>query len=457
MSRYPLPEMPPIAEMVRRASAADLREQIRRLDEAQALALFTDPRLWDLSYQRPPEGAWSTWIMRFGRGGGKTHTGARALNEAAKDRESLAGGDLAIVGPTYADVTGTMIRGPSGLLAVAEPDFRPVLAHRDGSLIVKWPNGVIGHPISEDARERGRGKNLAVLWADEICAWLRPRETWDEILAPALRIGRAQAIVTTTPNPEPFLQVLEGRAGSVVRTASTFQNPYLPKHVRDRYIAIYGGTRLERQELFGEHLGISEHALWRPEVIEDARLDSFPGRKALRRVVVAIDPAVTAKDESDETGIVVAGIDYDGHVYVMRDATIKGAPLVWARVAAACVDAFKADRIVAETNNGGDLVEANLRAVREDLPVRQVRASRGKITRAEPVAALYERGLVHHVGTFPELEAQLTGWDPTKKKSPDRLDALVWAVTDLALGDDAHTGPATAYAKAYRGLRRRRR
>lgn len=456
---YPAPQFPRIADLIRGRPLAAVRELLVAMDEQDLVAMMTDPSLWELEYQRPPPGDWLTWVLRCGRMAGKTHTGSREINDAARDKEALGGGDIGIWGATYSDVTGTMVRGPSGILATAPVDFQPKLVHRDGTLILLWPNGVVGHLLSEDARERGRGKNLARVWADELCAWMKPKYTWDYIINPSLRMGDCRAIVTTTPadDDDGFLEELEGRASTVVTEAPSFLNPFLPAVKRQELIDIYGGTRLELQELWGQRLGLAEDALWHQEWIDAARMDRHPPMSEMQRIVVGVDPAVTAHEDSDETGIVVAGIDYDGRIYVMRDRSLVGTPPVWGSKVADLYRHFKCDRVVAEVNNGGDLVESNIKVADPSVAVKQVRASRGKITRAEPVAALYEKGLVSHCGHFPELEKQLVGWSPKKKKSPDRLDALVWAITDLALGDDANKGPATAYAKAYRGMGKRRR
>jgi phage terminase large subunit-like protein len=250
-------------------------------------------------------------------------------------------------------------------------------------------------------------------------------------------------MLTTTPLPASELRDLENEPGSVTTRASTFDNSYLSKAVRDGLRAHYEGTRIGRQELLGEYLATNENALWNPESIEDHRVRTPP--VDLMRIVVAVDPAVTSNKNSDETGIVVAGIDADGHGYVLDDRTLKGSPLQWGKMAVACHHRWKADRIVPEVNNGGDLVVQNIRGIDPRVRVTPVRASRGKVTRAEPVAALYERGLIHHVGAFPEVEDQLTTWDPTSSKSPDRLDALVWAFHSLLLSDKRPAGPLRAY------------
>lgn len=440
--QYPAPQMPKIAKLFGDCTIEEIETQLRALTRPQLEALASDRDLWGLGYQDPPPGDWHTWIMKFGRGGGKTHGGSEWINRMAEDKDALCGGDLALMGPTYSDTTKTMIRGPSGVLKTARPDFRPVLKTRDSSLILQWPNGVIAHVLSEDARERGRGLNLAGLWGDELAAWIKQEETFDYILGPAVRIGPALTVITTTPKPRSHLDEIEKRDGVIVTTGTTFDNPYLSPIARRKLIATYGGTRLEKQELFGISLGLSENALWTLEDIEGNRAATtgagFPKGVDLARVVVAIDPAGTDGDDSDETGIIVAGIDYDGIVYILADCTIKAKPLGWAKRAVGAFRRWHADRFVPEINYGGQMVETTLRAVWQDAPIQMVRAKRGKATRAEPVSALTQQGKVKFCGVFPELEAQLVGWDPydKKAKSPDRLDAMVYAVTELALSTD---------------------
>jgi phage terminase large subunit-like protein len=250
-------------------------------------------------------------------------------------------------------------------------------------------------------------------------------------------------MLTSTPLPASELKALEEESGSITTRARNFDNVYLARSVREGLRDHYAGTRIGRQELDGEYLSTNENALWTSESIEDNRVSEVP--VDLVRVVVAVDPAVTANKNSDETGIVVAGIDTDGRGYVLDDRTLKGSPLQWGKMAVACYHRWKADRIVPEVNNGGDLVVQNIRGLDHRVHVTPVRASRGKVTRAEPIAALYERGLISHVGHFPELEDQLTSWDPTSSKSPDRLDALVWAFHALLLSDKRPAGPLRAY------------
>lgn len=424
---------PEILELLGDADLSELR-----LSASEARAILEDWSLWRLPYQVPPPGDWVRWILRCGRGSGKTHTGARVTSEIAKDKNKIRNGEIGIIARTYSDARFTMIEGPSGILSVSPESFRPRWEPGNGVLI--WPNGVRGRVASADRPESVRGLNLSWLWADEPAHWPDLFKTWTESIEPALRLGWARCLLTTTPIRVPDLRKLEELPGSVTTRAATFDNPYLPRAVRERLRELYAGTRTGLQELEGEYLTENERALWQADSIR--RIDP-PPLEAMRRIVVAVDPAVTNNEDSDETGIIVAGLGIDGNGYVFADRSCKQSPLGWARAACAARSRFKADTIVAEVNNGGDLVETTIRAVDPSAPVKSVRASRGKFVRAEPVAALYERGKVFHCADLRDLEDQQLNWDPSKAKSPDRLDALVWALTELMLSDGP--GPIAGY------------
>jgi len=443
---------PDILDLVRGLRVDQIDAFVDSLSDAAADRTLADWSLWRLPYQTPPLGDWTRWILRCGRGAGKTYTGGKVTNETARDKSKIKSGEIGIIGRTYSDARFTMIEGPSGILATSTPDFRPRWEPGNGLLI--WPNGVRGRVFSADKPESIRGPNFSFVWADEPAHWTDLFKTWIEVIEPALRVGWMRALLTTTPIRNPDLRKLEELAGSVVTRAATFDNPYLPRSARARYREIYEGTRAGLQELYGEFLVDNDRALWSYEEIERNRIRCLDGRfdralesvgVQLRRVVVAIDPAVTANEDSDESGIIVAGLGANGHGYALADRTLKASPLGWARAAIAAYHRFRADLIVGEVNNGGDMVETTLRGLDPQVNFKAVRASRGKVTRAEPVAALYERGLIHHVGVLPELEDQLTSWDATMSKSPDRLDALVWAIHELFLQHDQPAGPLRAY------------
>lgn len=334
-----------------------------------------------------------------------------------------------LIGATVDDARDIMIEGESGILAVCPPGERPeyVISKRR----LEWPNGARSLIFTADEPERLRGKQHMKLWADELCSWRYP-EAWHQAML-GLRLGdNPQACVTTTPKPSALLLDLLKHPKAVVVTGTTYENrANLAEDFFVDIISQYEGTRRGRQELLAELLSDVPGALWTRKMLDETRVNSAP--PAFKRVVVAIDPAVTAGENSDDTGIVVVGIDArTGHGYVLEDLTLRAAPDVWARRAVEAYHRWSADRIVAETNNGGDMVESVIRTVDPTVSLRQVRASRGKYTRAEPVSALYEQGRVHHVGVLPELEDQLCTWVPGED-SPDRLDALVWAVTELML------------------------
>lgn len=428
-----------------RESGVSLAQFLDGMDGTEAMDIMNSWELWKLPYQRRPEGTWRRWLFRAGRGCGKSHTGAAETNDVAKDKRALGGGDIALIGRTSTEVRQVMIEGSSGILATAPSDFRP--RWEPGNGVLRWPNGVKGFALSADKPEQIRGKNLAWVWGDEPAWWPNLHTTVMESIEPALRIGIAQAMYTTTPRRTPDLKKIEDMDDTATSRASTYQNPYLPAHVLRGYEKLFEGTRSGKQELYGEYLTENDHALWSADDIERGRLDGPPDESMFRRIVVAVDPAVTNEEDSDENGIVVAALGKDGRGYLLADKSRRASPLGWARVAVAQAKVWGADRIVAEVNNGGDMVETTVRAVDPRATYKSVRASRGKMTRAEPVAALYERGMISHCGRFPELEDQLLNWDPTQSKSPDRLDALVWAFTELMLGEN-EVGPLAGYLAA---------
>lgn len=379
--------------------------------------------------QRQPEGDWGLWVLLAGRGFGKTRVGAEWIIEEATRHL----GSYAIAAPTYGDGRDICIEGESGVRGVLERRGRwnPRAWNRSlGEMVLD--NGSRLKVGSADEPDRFRGWNFAGAWCEELAAWRRP-DAWTQLRL-ATRLGRARTVVTTTPKPVKLIRDLVARKdqpGVEFTLGSTFDNEAnLSAEFITEVRQAYEGTRVGRQELYGELLLDTPGALWTLAMIDPHRAAQVP---PLRRVVVAVDPAVTAGEDSDQTGIVAAGVADDGHIYVLADRTLRSSPDGWARAAVDLYDELGADRIVAEVNNGGDLVETVLRAVDLSVPVRKVHASRGKRMRAEPVAALYEQGRVHHVGDLAALEDQLTTWTPDAAGSPDRMDALVWAITDLAV------------------------
>jgi phage terminase large subunit-like protein len=392
------------------------------LTDEEARSVWHDWSLWARPSQMPPDTDWRIWLILAGRGFGKTRSGAEWVRGQV---EQGCAGRIALVGATAADVRDTMIEGESGLLKVFHEERRP--RYEPSKRRITFHNGAIATTYSADEPDRLRGPNHDLAWADEIAAWRYP-EAWAQLMF-GLRIGdRPRVVATTTPKPTRLIRELVERNDVAVTRGSTYDNAAnLSPAFLDEMRQQYEGTRLGRQELNAEILLDADGALWTRDMLDDARTTSVP---PLKRIVVAVDPAVTSNADSDETGIVVAGIDSQGRGYVLEDRSLKASPSEWAAAAVTGYHVHKADRIVAEANQGGDMISHTIRTVDASVPVKLVRASRGKRTRAEPVAALYEQGRVAHAGLFPELEDQLCTWTPDGP-SPDRLDALVWALTEL--------------------------
>ena len=380
--------------------------------------------LWARDEQLPPAGDWTYWLILAGRGFGKTRTGAEWVRQQVKTTRYVN-----LIGATADDARDIMIEGESGILAVCPRAERPEYKASQRKLI--WPNGASSLIFTADEPERLRGKQHSALWADELAAWRYP-ESWTQAKF-GLRLGSSpRACITTTPKPSAIVRALIADPATHVTRGTTYDNrDNLAPQFFESIIKTYEGTRLGRQELNAELLDDNPHALWQRAQIDALRVMAAP---ELKRIVVAIDPAVTSNDKSDETGIVVAGIGRDDHLYILADLSLIGTPDQWARAAVGAYRTWQADRIIAETNNGGDMVEAVIRQVDRSVSYRKVTATRGKVIRAEPIAALYEQGRAHHVGEFDKLEDQMTEFDPTettRQKSPDRMDALVWAATEL--------------------------
>jgi phage terminase large subunit-like protein len=378
--------------------------------------------------QLVPKGEWRTWLIMAGRGFGKTRAGAEWVLEKARQGQ---GARIALIGASLDEVTKVMVEGESGLLACARAHER--LRWRPSIGKLRLPNGALAIAYSGASPERLRGPQHHFAWADELAKWARPQQAWDNLKL-GLRLGEhQQAMVTTTPRPMPLLRALLAAAETRVTGGRTFDNPHLPSAFVEAMRADYGGSRIGRQELEGELLGEAEGALWTRDLIE-ARRCPMPNRSALGRVVVAVDPPASAA--GDACGIVVAGLA-GGRGLVLADCSIAGLrPEGWARRVAAAAEAWAADRVIAEANNGGEMVETVLRTIGRALPVRLVHASRGKGARAEPVAAAFEAGRCLFAGCFPELEDELcalTAAGASGGESPDRADAMVWALTELVL------------------------
>lgn len=430
-------------EKLRAAHPEERKAIIKRLTEAQAREMLARP--WWLvarPEQLAPQGDWTVWLIMAGRGWGKTRACAEWLIDAAIENPTGPDGaptEWAVVADTFREARTVCVEGPSGLLRVLARRGLPMgpggWSYNRSSWQIVLADRQRIHLLGADNADVGRGLNLAGLWADEVAKWGTPYATWYEGLAPALRVGRRpRAVVATTPRPSKLLTEWSARVdGSVHLTrGSTFDNASnLSPAALSELRARYANTRLGRQELYGELLDESPGALWTRNIIESAQAQRAP---EMARIVVAVDPAVSAGEDSNETGIIVAGLGVDGRGYVLEDASVRATPDAWARRVVSAFHRWKADRVVAETNQGGDIIEVILRSIDGEIPYRSVSATRGKGARAEPVAALYEQGRISHVGNFATLEDQMVTWEPGGSyTSPDRIDALVWALTDLML------------------------
>lgn len=403
------------------------------LRPAEAEALLHAWRFWARPKQLAPEGAWRFWLILAGRGFGKTRTGAEWIRERVEERKANR---IALVGSTGFDVRKIMIEGQSGILNIFPPQHRP--AYFPARREIHFHTGAIATVFSAEEPDRLRGPEHDTFWGDEVAAWGYP-DAWDQLML-TLRLGDdPRGVVTTTPRPTRVIRELLRDRQTAITRGTTYENQAnLPKAWFDQILAKYRGTTIGRQELEAEVLEEMPGALWRRAMIDARRASATP--TAWDRIVVGIDPAT----ETGETGIVVAGRALDGDYYVLDDLSGIETPSGWATKAISALKRWGAARIVPEVNQGGQMVIATLRTVWADVPIKAVRAAQGKKARAEPVVALYEQGRVHHVGVFPDLEDEQCNWEPAlSTESPNRLDALVWALTELSSGaDDLLLAPA---------------
>jgi len=410
------------ADLFRALPESEQAGWLASLNADVAEALLWDWEFWGRPNQLAPAVTWTYWLILAGRGFGKTRTGAEWVRQQVKTSQYVN-----LIGATADDARDIMVEGESGILAVCPDNERPQYRKSERKLI--WPNGATSLIFTADEPERLRGKQAEKLWADELAAWRYP-DAWDQAKL-GLRLGaHPQAVITTTPRPTKIIREIAKDSATVITRGTTYDNRgNLAPSFFGAIIKTYEGTRLGRQELNAEILEDNPNALWQRGRIDELRVIAAPG---LKRIVVGVDPAVTSKEDSDWTGIIVAAIGDDDHGYVLDDYSIMASPDQWAQAAVNAYHKHGADRIVAEVNNGGDLVELVIRTVDRNVSFKDVRASRGKAVRAEPIAALYEQGRIHHVGAFPALEDQMCDFDHmTAAKSPDRMDALVWAFTEL--------------------------
>lgn len=400
---------------------------------------------WALEHQIPPDGDWVSWVILGGRGAGKTRAGSewvRSMVEGAKPRDPGRCRRVALIGETVEQTREVMIFGESGILANTPPDRRPKWHATRKQL--EWLNGATARVISASDPESLRGPQFDCAWLDELAKWKKSREVWD-MLQFSLRLGEhPQQLITTTPKNVVLLKEILGASDTVTTRAPTSANKAnLAPSFLQKVVADYAGTRLGRQELDGELLEDFEGSLWSLAAFDAARVEKTPH---LDRIVVAVDPPATSGENSDACGIIVAGVCNQGapkdwKAYVLADLTVKSAtPNQWAKVVAEAYERFEADRVVAEINMGGEMVENILRQQSALIPYKGVRATRGKLARAEPVSALYEQGRVYHRGSFKEMEDQMCQFTLNGYQgpgSPDRVDALVWALTDLMIDSAA--------------------
>ena len=448
------------AQALRELPDDQVKQALSELTPNQVKELQHTWRFWARPEQIEPEGDWDVWLINAGRGFGKTRAGVEWVREQVKKGHKR----IAAVAATNSDIERVMVKGESGFLSVCHdrdkthkgveigyPEWSPTKR----SLV--WKNGAKVEFYSAEEPERLRGPQFESAWCDELAAWNKDIDTWD-MLQFCLRLGKHPRVcVTTTPKPTKLVRTLLKNPKVHITTGSTFDNAanladtYL-KAVKDQY----EGTRLGRQELYAEVMEEAEGALWTTDMLDSCQV-ALKEVPQLNRIVVSLDPAITANKESDMTGIVVAGVDVNGKGYVLGDYTARLTPQGWASKAIELYHHFQADRIVAERNQGGDMVRRTIEVEDETVPIKLVHASRGKFARAEPISALYERGLVYHVrdaeASLGELETQMRTWEPLGSiGSPDRLDALVWALTDLMLGSHQKPQLQLVYSDS-KGLR----
>lgn len=427
-----------LAQVLAEMSEEERLAALAGLSPSVLAALKYDWDFWARPNQLEPPGDWTTWLILAGRGFGKTRTGAEFVRSNVCGKTPLSPGrctHIALVAETAPDARDVMVEGPAGLLACHSKDFRP--EYQPSKRRLTWPNGAYATLFNAVEPDQLRGPQHDLAWCDELAKFRYARETWDQLQF-GLRLGsHPRQIVTTTPRPIPVIRKLMADENTFVTRGRTYDNaanlaaPFL-RQIEERY----GNTRIGRQELEGEVLDDIPGALWSREILDTSRVADAP--TDLTRVIVAVDPAATSGEEADETGIVGVGVapNEDGatHGYILADRSLRGTPEEWARRAVQLYRELSADRIVAEKNNGGEMVEAVIKAVDRSVPVTLVTATRGKVVRAEPISALYEQGRVHHVGRFDKLEDQMCTFSQDMLRvegSPDRVDALVWGLTEV--------------------------
>jgi phage terminase large subunit-like protein len=432
-------------------SPAERAKRMTRLDAEDVDQLYYDWSLWARPDQRIPNGDWLYWLILAGRGAGKTRTGAETVRAWARSNSHVN-----LIGATRHDAREIMVLGESGLLAICPPEERPRFIRASDRL--EWPNGTISQIFSAEEPDRLRGKQHAKLWLDELAAWRDP-DAFDQAML-GLRLGdKPQAVITTTPRPTKFIKQLLESSNALVTKGSTFANAkFLADGFLTQIAARFDGRAIGRQEMYGEIVEEAQGALWTRALIERQRLPKDTPPAEYVEIVIGVDPPARSGAKADECGIIACGRTAGGIIHVLADLSSQGeTPGEWSARVTSAYRRFSANRIVAEINNGGEMVTQVLRQNDPNLPVRTVTATRGKFLRAEPIAAAYERGAVFHLGGFEKLEDQLctltSDFDSrTAGFSPDRADALVWAIADLiAPGGATPSDMLDFYAREMKG------
>lgn len=432
--------MPSPAELLALLPAQQREVELANLSSKTKAELLHHWPFWGRPEQMAPQGNWLTWVILAGRGFGKTRAGAEWVRSMVCGPTPLAKGRssrVALVAETAADARDVLVEGDSGVMAVHPKDYRPT--YEPSKRRLTWPNGAVATLYNATEPDQLRGPQHDLAWLDELAKWRYAQETWD-MLQFGLRLGEPQQLITTTPRPIVLLRQIMADSKTVITRGSTYDNKAnLAAAFLDQIKKKYEGTRLGRQEIAAEILDDVPGALWTREMLDKTRRKRTDKLPDMQRVVVSIDPAGKSQETAisegtAETGIVVVGLGVDGRGYVLDDISCSLSPNGWARRALSGYDMYSADAIVVETNQGGDMVKQTIRSVRDTVSVVEVTASRGKVTRAEPIAALYEQGRVSHVGAFAELEDQMVLFTPlgiAGDTTGDRTDALVWGLSQL--------------------------
>lgn len=423
--------------------------RLSELNEEDFLQLLYNWDFWARKNQRlpgninprTPDGTWQVWFPKCGRGWGKTRVGGETVRKWVKDFRYVN-----LAGATASDARDIMVEGESGILSICPKDERPIYKKAESKLL--WPNGALSLIFTADEPERARGKQGCKLWCDEISSW-RYRDAWDQLMF-GLRLGiNPQAVVTSTPKPTDLVKEIIADPNTLVTHGSTYDNRQnLATQFFSRIIRKYEGTRLGKQELLGQVLDDNPNAIFHQELIDRDRIAPHLVPRDLARVGIGVDPAATSNEDSDETGIIIGGRDNqpEPHFYIFEDITaVQATPNDWGMAVVEGYKRRRADIIVGETNNGGEMVGHVVKTVNPNVNFKSVRATRGKARRAEPIGALYEQGRVHHVGYFSRLESQMTEFDPSIEDATDtdRMDAAVWLLTELSDMEDGSPEPVT--------------